>query len=122
MARCRIDFIALLLTILSAGSANATVPSPQVKDAVPVIRTELAEGNDRQEAAEERAETAFRIRKENALHRYRSALKKCRGQGLPPQSQCVDHAHSRYEESIDEADAAFQESHARALMLGTTSQ
>ena len=80
------------------------------------------EGNDRQEAAEERAETAFRVRKENALHYYALALKKCGEQEPSLQRQCAEHAHSLYEKSVREADAAFQESHTRALMLGTLFQ
>jgi hypothetical protein len=120
MASCRILSIVLVLTALFVGSAKATAPRSPVGHPIPKVGKELTLNNQRQEAAEDRAEIAFGIRKDNARHRYALMLKRCGVQSPSPQSECVEHARSLYEKSIDEADAAFQVSHARALMLGTT--
>lgn len=121
----RVVSCALALASLFAVSLNAFAsPAAHASPPAAIVSTDTAlqAMPPREEAAEDRAEISLRIRRENADHRYALALKRCGVQQSPPQGECATSARSAHQKEMEEAQAAYETSHERALLLGKAPQ
>lgn len=109
---------AALFSIAIHAFAVSLPHSPQVPD-VPYAAAAMT---PREEAAEDRAEIALRIRRENADRHYVAALKHCGVQQAAPQGECAARAQAEHAKALDDAEAAYDVSHSRALLLGKFAQ
>ena len=106
---------AALFSIAIPAFAVSLPHSPRAPDAAAAM-------TPREEAAEDRAEIALRIRRENAERRYAVALKHCGVQQAAPQGECAARAQAEHASALEDAEAAYDVSHSRALLLGKFAQ